>query len=86
MRAWAFTAASLLLRSMGSRCAGSGVVAHGLGCSTACRVFPDPGSHVPHVPCIGQRILNYRTTKQVLRWPFLSFVYSILLILETNYY
>ena len=59
---------------------------HGLGGSTACRVFPDQGAHVPHVPCIGRRILNHRTTKLVLCWPFLNFVYSILMILETSYY
>ena len=37
----------LLLRSTGSRCAGSAVVAHGPSCSTACGIFPDQGSN----PC-----------------------------------
>ena len=37
----------LLLRSTGSRCAGSVVVAHGLSCSTACGIIPDQGSN----PC-----------------------------------
>ena len=37
----------LLLRSTGSRCAGSVVVAHGPSCSTACGIFPDQGSN----PC-----------------------------------
>ena len=37
----------LLLRSTGSRCAGSVVVAHGLSCSAACGIFPDQGSN----PC-----------------------------------
>ena len=37
----------LLLRSTGSRCAGSVVVVHGLSCSVACGIFPDQGSH----PC-----------------------------------
>ena len=37
----------LLLRSTGSRCAGSAVVAHGLSRSTACGVLPDQGSN----PC-----------------------------------
>ena len=37
----------LLLRSTGSRRAGSVVVAHGLSCSTACGIFPDQGSN----PC-----------------------------------
>ena len=38
---------SLLLRSTGSRRAGSVVVAHGLSCSTACGIFPDQVSN----PC-----------------------------------
>ena len=33
----------LLLRSTGSRRAGSAVVAHGPSCSTACGIFPDQG-------------------------------------------
>ena len=37
----------LPLRSTGSRCAGSVVVAHGPSCSTACGIFPDQGSN----PC-----------------------------------
>ena len=37
----------LLLRSTGSRRAGSVVVAHGPGCSAACGIFPDQGSN----PC-----------------------------------
>ena len=37
----------LLLRSTGSRCADSVVVAHGLSCSAACGMFPDQGSN----PC-----------------------------------
>ena len=37
----------LLLRSTGSRRAGSVVVAHGPSCSAACGVFPDQGSN----PC-----------------------------------
>ena len=37
----------LLLRSTGSRCAGSVVVAHRLSCSTACGILPDQGSN----PC-----------------------------------
>ena len=37
----------LLLRSTGSRRAGSVVVVHGSGCSTACGIFPDQGSN----PC-----------------------------------
>ena len=41
----------LLLRSTGSRCAGSVVVAHGPSCSAACGIFPDQGSN----PCPLQR-------------------------------
>ena len=37
----------LPLRSTGSGCAGSVVVAHGPSCSTACGIFPDQGSN----PC-----------------------------------
>ena len=37
----------LLLRSTGSRRAGSVVVAHGLSCSASCGIFPDQGSN----PC-----------------------------------
>ena len=37
----------LLLRSTGSRRAGSVVVAHGPSCSAACGIFPDQGSN----PC-----------------------------------
>ena len=37
----------LPLRSTGSRCAGSVVVAHGPSCSAACGIFPDQGSN----PC-----------------------------------
>ena len=37
----------LLLRSTGSRHAGSAVVAHGPSCSAACGIFPDQGSN----PC-----------------------------------
>ena len=37
----------LLLRSTGSRHAGSAVAAHGPSCSVACGIFPDQGSN----PC-----------------------------------
>ena len=37
----------LLLRSTGSNCAGSVIVAHGPSCSAACGIFPDQGSN----PC-----------------------------------
>ena len=37
-----------LLRSTGSRCAGSVIVAQGPSCSAACGIFPDQGSN----PCL----------------------------------
>ena len=49
----------LLLRSTGSRCAGSVVVAHGLSCSAACGIFPDQGSN----PCP----LHWQADSQPLR-------------------
>ena len=48
----------LLLRSAGSRCAGSVVVAHGPSCSAACGIFPDQGSN----PCP----LHWQTDSQPL--------------------
>ena len=49
----------LLLRSTGSRRAGSVVVAHGPSCSAACGIFPDPGSN----PCP----LHWQADSQPLR-------------------
>ena len=49
----------LLLRSTGSRCAGSIVVAHGPSCSAACGIFPDQGSN----PCA----LHWQADSQPLR-------------------
>ena len=49
----------LLLRSTGSRCAGSVVVAHGPSCSAACGIIPDQGSH----PCP----LHWQADSQPLR-------------------
>ena len=49
----------LLLRSTGSRRAGSVVVAHGLSCSAACGIFPDQGSN----PCP----LHWQADSQPLR-------------------
>ena len=49
----------LLLRSTGSRRAGSVVVAHGPSCSTACGIFPDHGSN----PCP----LHWQADSQPLR-------------------
>ena len=49
----------LLLRSTGSRRAGSVVVAHGPSCSVACGIFPDQGSN----PCP----LHWQAGSQPLR-------------------
>ena len=49
----------LLLRSTGSRRAGSVVVAHGPACSAACGIFPDQGSN----PCP----LHWQAHSQPLR-------------------
>ena len=49
----------LLLRSTGSRRAGSAAVAHGPSCSAACGIFPDQGSN----PCP----LHWQADSQPLR-------------------
>ena len=49
----------LLLRSTGSRRAGSVVVAHGPSCSAACGIFPDQGSN--------PRPLHWQADSQLLR-------------------
>ena len=49
----------LLLRSTGSRGAGSVIVAHGPSCSAACGIFPDQGSN----PCP----LHWQADSQPLR-------------------
>ena len=62
----------LLLRSTGSRCAGSVVVAHGPNCSTACGIFPDQGSN----PCP----LHWQADSQPLRHqgsPHIAFLIAL---------
>ena len=49
----------LLLRSKGSRRAGSAIVAHGPSCSAACGIFPDQGSNL----CL----LHWQADSQPLR-------------------
>ena len=71
----------LSLRSTGSRCAGSVVVAHGPSRSAACRIFPDQGLN----PCP----LHWQADSQPLRHqgsPMLSFFIPpfLLLILLSN--
>ena len=77
----------LLLRSTGSRHAGSAIVAHGPSCSTAHEIFPDQGSN----PCP----LHWQADSQPLRhqgssttvWllfnvDYLSFLIDLLFFLE----
>ena len=64
----------LLLRSTGSRRAGSVVVVHGPSCSVACGIFPDQGSN----PCR----LHWQADSQPLRHqgsPSVSFFFFICL-------
>ena len=65
----------LLLRSTGSRRAGSVVVAHGPSCSVACGIFPDQGSN----PCP----LHWQADSQPLRHqgsPRMLFILRIFII------
>ena len=62
----------LLLRSTGSRRAGSAIVAHGPSCSAACGIFPDQGSN----PCP----LHWQADSQPLRHqgsPFAVFLIQL---------
>ena len=62
----------LLLRSTGSRRAGSVVVAHGPSCSAACGILPDQGSN----PCP----LHWQADSQPLRHqgsPFFTFISTV---------
>ena len=62
----------LLLRSTGSRCAGSVVVAHGPSCSAACGILPDQGSNP--CPLHWQATLNHCATREAPRGlPLFSF-------------
>ena len=64
----------LLLRSTGSRRAGSVIVAHGPSCSAAYGIFPAR----TRVPCIGRQILNHCTTGEAQRGPFLKSLLNLL--------
>ena len=52
----------LLLRSTGSRRAGSVIVTHGPSCSAACGILPDQGSN--SCSRIGRQTLNHRATRE----------------------
>ena len=62
----------LLLRSTGSRRAGSVVVAHGPSCSTACGILPDQGSNP--CPLHSKQTLNHCATREALAGGFLTTV------------
>ena len=69
----------LLLRSTGSRCAGSVIVAHGPSRSTACVIFPDQGSN----PCA----LHWQADSQPLRHqesPIFSFLRKLHTVLHSG--
>ena len=53
---------SLDLVTLGAKA--SAVSAHGLSCTTACRIFLDQGSN--WCPCIARQILNHWTTREAL--------------------
>ena len=61
----------LLLRSTGSRRAGSVAVAHGPSHSAACGILPDQGSN--RAPCISRQILNHCATREA---PKLMFIFN----------
>ena len=56
----------LLLRSTGSRRAGSVIVAHGPSCSAACGIFPDQGSNpcAPHWQADSQPLRHQGSPRQ----------------------
>ena len=60
----------LLLRSTGSRHAGSAIVAHGPSCSVACGSSQTRAQ--THVPCIGRQTLNHCATREA---PWVLFLY-----------
>ena len=56
----------LLLRSTGSRRAGSAVVAHGPSRPAARGILPDQGSNRTRVPCIGRQTPNHCAIREAL--------------------
>ena len=64
----------LLLRSTGSRHAGSVIVAHGPSCSAACGIFPDQGSNL--CPLHWQADSNHCATREAL---FIYFLFILFL-------
>ena len=75
----------LLLRSTGSRRAGSVVVAHGPSCPAACGILPDQGSN----PCplhwqADSQPLHHQGSLEQILLTFIEFFYSVLV--EHNEY
>ena len=72
----------LLLRSTGSRRAGSVVVAHGPRCSAACGIFQTRAR--TRVPCIGRQTLNHCATREAHPIVFLIFIPINFSLLESG--
>ena len=71
---WLPVALASLLQNTGCSARASGVVAHGLSCPMACR--SSWAKDQSCVPCIGRRILNHWTTREVLGQIFRSGIAS----------
>ena len=66
-----------LLRSTGSRRAGSVIVAHGPSCSAACGIFPDQGLN----PCP----LHWQADSQPLRHQGIPLLYILIKVLKISF-
>ena len=73
----------LLLRSTGSRRAGSVVVAHGASCSAACGILPDQGANLCplHWQADSQPLRHQGSPGVHLTWNLFSFLYRPFFIL-----
>ena len=81
----------VLLRSTGSRCAGSVIVAHGPSCSAACGIFPDQGSNPSPLhwqadsqplrhqgsPSVGLTVMNSCFKINLLSWFHFCFFFKL---------
>ena len=74
----------LLLRSTGSRRAGSAIVAHRPSRSAACGIFPDQGSNP--CTCIGRQILNHCATREALHCGFYLHILIISSVVDLSMY
>ena len=70
---------TLLLRSTGSRRAGSVIVAHGPSCSAACRILPDQGSNLCplHWQADSQPLHHQGSPQKILNYIYGSYYTSI---------